>query len=183
MAGLKTRDLVYSSLGVTLLIISSYIYVPLPFTPVPGTLQTLVVILVALSFKPKISRMAIAVFLFLGSIGFPVFSGGRGGAGAILGPTGGFIMGFAVAVFLISAFRSRINSFMKAVVYSVLFGNVPIFLFGASYLAISRNLTLTQAAAAGVLPFILPDLFKTVAAAVIWSRLVKTGLLENKQQQ
>jgi len=118
MAGLKTRDLVYSSLGVTLLIISSYIYVPLPFTPVPGTLQTLVVILVALSFKPKISRMAIAVFLFLGSIGFPVFSGGRGGAGAILGPTGGFIMGFAVAVFLISAFRSRINSFMKAVVYS-----------------------------------------------------------------
>jgi len=183
MAGLKTRDLVYSSLGVTLLIISSYIYVPLPFTPVPGTLQTLVVILVALSFKPKISRMAIAVFLFLGSIGFPVFSGGRGGAGAILGPTGGFIMGFAVAVFLISAFRSRINSFMKAVVYSVLFGNVPIFLFGASYLAISRNLTLTQAAAAGVLPFILPDLFKTVAAAVIWSRLVKTGSLENKHQQ
>lgn len=179
MKNLSTRELILASLSVTLLIVSSYISVPLPFTPIPGTIQTLMVVLVALAFSPKVSRISILVFILLGALGLPVFSGGRGGAAVLLGPTGGFIMGFVIAVFLISAFKSRFHSLPTTLAGAVILGNVPIYVLGAIYLSNSTGMALSKAILVGVIPFILPDIFKTVMAVMIYRRLRLTKSLKS----
>ena len=84
--------------GTLLITLSSYITVPL--YPVPITAQTLVVLLIGLSFGPQLSFLTLSLYLFQGAIGLPVFAGGAAGLTALLGPTGGiFLASWRQAVF------------------------------------------------------------------------------------
>lgn len=85
------------ALCVALLCVSSYIAIPLPFTSVVLTAQTLVINVVALILTPVQSACAVGLYILLGICGLPVFAGGTAGIGRIIGPTGGFIVGFLVA--------------------------------------------------------------------------------------
>src|SRR5574341_25708 len=88
----KTQRLAIIAIAAAFLAISSQITIPLPIVPL--TLQTLAVGIIATVLTPLDSILAILVYLILGAIGLPVFAGGAAGFGVILGPTGGFLIGF-----------------------------------------------------------------------------------------
>lgn len=179
----KSHLVTLTGLSIALLSVSALVTVP--FGPVPFTLQTLVVVLVSLVLPPAAAAGAVAGYLALGALGMPVFSGGNAGFGVLLGPTGGFLYGFLIAVVLASMLRTRLARSEKpgrpvnrtraidALCASVVI--VVVYVCGASHLAITLGLTAGQAIAAGVAPFILLDIAKAFAAVSI-ARAVRVAL-------
>ena len=99
---MKTHDLTKMAICITLLCISSYVSFPLPLSPVMITTQTIIINLIALILTPKQAFVTVSLYIIMGLIGLPVFSGGASGLAKILSPTGGFIMGFLIAAPLMS---------------------------------------------------------------------------------
>ena len=98
----NTRDLTKITLLIALLCISSYIIIPLPFSLASITAQTIIINLLAFLLKPKQAFTVVGVYLLLGLIGIPVFSGGTGGPGRLFGPTGGYLFGYLAAATIVS---------------------------------------------------------------------------------
>ncbi len=165
----RTRELSTAALLAALLAASAWIAIPVQ--PVPITLQVFFVVLAALLLSPGWAFGALLVYLGLGAIGVPVFSGGRGGIGVLAGPTGGYLFGFLIAVGFASSLRIVLEEtpVPQTVIdaFTALLAVVTIYLVGTVQLAMVLNLTPSQAAVAGVAPFIIPDLAKAVAAVVV----------------
>lgn len=162
-------------IGTGLITLSSYVTVPL--YPVPVTAQTLVVLLIGLSFGSQLTIMTISLYLFQGAIGLPVFAGGAGGLGALFGPTGGYLFGFLAAGSLLGflARRGFGKSFVTTIIAMVA-GNAVIYLLGVSWLA--HFIGIENALAQGILPFLYGDVLKILTAAslmpVAWKFLSHT---------
>ena len=151
--------------GTLLITLSSYVTVPL--YPVPITAQTLVVLLIGLSFGPHLSFLTLSLYLFQGAIGLPVFAGGAGGLPALFGPTGGYLFGFVAAATLLGllARRGFGKNFVTTII-AMLAGNAVIYLFGVSWLA--NFIGIENAVTHGILPFLYGDALKIfVASAMI----------------
>lgn len=99
----STKSLVTSGLLIALLIVSCFFTIPLG--PVPFTLQTAVVILIALLLTPRQAAKTCGVYLLMGAIGLPVFSSMTGGLGKLLGPTGGFLLSYLIGTVIASSVR------------------------------------------------------------------------------
>lgn len=99
----KTRQLAMCALCIALLVASCFFTIPIG--PVPFTLQTAVVILIALLLEPKYAAATTGIYLLMGAIGLPVFSSMTGGVGKILGPTGGFLISYLIGTFIASNLR------------------------------------------------------------------------------
>ncbi|WP_406660140.1 biotin transporter BioY [Methanolobus sp. ZRKC3] len=165
------RKMAYASLFAAMIAVGAYIRIPLPFSPVPITLQVLFVLLAGAMLGARWGTLSVVVYLLLGIAGLPVFSGGSSGIGVVLGPTGGYLIGFLVAAFLIGAMSQR-NGISRPL-YNVLYmlaGTFIIFLFGASYLMHSAQLTFSEGMALGVIPFIPGGIIKIALASLIASR-------------
>ena len=93
------RGMAYASMFGALTAVGAYIMIPLP--PVPITLQTLFVNLAGALLGGYLGALSQVVYILLGVIGLPVFAGGKAGAGVLLGPTGGYLIGFVVGAFVI----------------------------------------------------------------------------------
>jgi biotin transport system substrate-specific component len=94
----QTHGLVWVSLFAALIAVGSYLHFPLG--PVPISLQVLFVLMAGFILGPKGGSMAVGLYILAGLVGLPVFYGGHGGLGHVLGPTGGYIIGFIPAVFV-----------------------------------------------------------------------------------
>lgn len=105
--GSRTRNIATCALCVALLCAS--VFFTIPIGPVPFTLQTAVVILIALLLSPKHAAAATAIYLLMGAIGLPVFSGVTGGLGKLMGPTGGFLISYLIGTFLASTVRTALE--------------------------------------------------------------------------
>jgi biotin transport system substrate-specific component len=165
----RTRSVVLCGLSIALLSVGAAIQVP--FGPVPFTLQTLMLFLIVLVLTPTEALCAVGGYLVLGAIGLPVFAGFRGGFGMLLGPTGGFLMGFFVAALsaglLRRLFGRRTGGFAAAAALDVLCIVVVAFIYyavGAWWFSFSTGASLSVALATCVLPFLIPDALKAVAA-------------------
>ncbi len=161
--------------------------VSVPFWPVPMTLQTGAVALLAAAYGWRLGLATVLLYLGEGALGLPVFQGTpqQGlGAGYMLGPTGGFLLGFAVAAAIIGWLAER--GFDRGPVRlfgAMLIGTVPVFLVGVVWLAWFAMLPsggsgvgIAKAIAGGVAPFILGDVLKLALAACLVSagaRLVR----------
>jgi biotin transport system substrate-specific component len=139
--------------------------------PVPVTFQVLVVVLAALLLTPAQAALAVGVYLVEGAIGLPVFAGMTGGLGALAGPTGGYLFGFlagAVAGAWVRervgarAVRTGIADAVAAVTVLVL-----IYACGVVQLAFVTGLAPAAALGAGLLPFVVPDAMKALAAIAV----------------
>src|SRR3990167_2024777 len=95
------KFLVFSALFAALTAAVSPIKIPLGFTPVPITLQTLVVLLSGAMLGPYYGALAMILYVTVGALGLPVFAGGGSGIGALLGPTGGYLFSYFIAAFVI----------------------------------------------------------------------------------
>lgn len=170
---MTTRKMVHSAILLAILSLSAYISIPLPWG-VPITAQTLVVNLIALSQKKENSLIIIALYLLFGAIGLPIFSGGKAGLGTLLGPTGGFLLSYLPAVFLMGWMLEK-NENQPKIIHSFLIavgvGMPIIYGFGLVWLKFFAALTWKNAFIAAVLPFIPGDIAKAGIAAVLAQRL------------
>lgn len=161
--------------GSLLIALSAHVAVPLPWTPVPMTLQTFAVVLLALVMGPTAAVAASVTYLAEGALGMPVFApGGTGGVLQLFGITGGFLMAYPAAAALAGRlFHSNRTSFMKATMAAAA-GIVLMLASGAAWFAAWSHLSLRAVLAVTVLPFLAGEAVKTVAAAGIATALFRT---------
>jgi len=165
------RDLSYISLFATLIAVSGYITIPLPFSTVPVTAQTLAVMLAGGLLPPSHAAVSVLVFLMMGAVGIPVFSGGAAGLGIILGKTGGYLVGFIAGAVFISFTKGKNPGFLRLLAVYTAGGILLVYVFGVLWLAQVTGMDIGKAVIFGALPFIPGDIVKIVVAALITLKL------------
>ncbi len=150
--------------GLSACLIALCAQINIPLKPVPITLHTVGIMLLAVTCQRTIALQAILLYLALGAIGVPVFSGFSGGPHVFLGPTGGYLLGFVVSVATMTTLRTLLDdkNFLH-VILNCLLGTVIIIAFGVGRLGMLIGLK--SAINNGLLPFILPALLKIMLVA------------------
>jgi biotin transport system substrate-specific component len=155
------KDLLIIAAASIIISLSAYITIPLPFTPVPLVLQCHMVLLMAAMLGSKKGTLATLLFIAQGMFGLPVFAGGNAGVLCLVGPTGGYLLGYVAAAFLtgyiVDILKEKSNS---KVLIAMTCGNLVIYLFGMTWL--SSFIGFNSAFTLGVLPFIIGDAFKLI---------------------
>jgi biotin transport system substrate-specific component len=158
------RRLVAIGIGALVVALAAQVRIPLPFTPVPVTLQDLAVLTVGGLLGPAAGAAALATYLALGMLGLPVFAGGGAGLAWLLGPTGGYLLAFPVAALVMGAVAARAG-FGRALLGAAL-GMVLIHLGGVAQLTLLSG-DLGAAVRLGSLPFLSVSLLKVGLAAAL----------------
>lgn len=167
--------------GSVLTALAAQVSIPLPFTPVPITGQTFAVLLVGAALGSRRGAASMALYLAEGLAGLPVFAGGKAGLAVLLGPTGGYLIGFIAAAFVTGWFAERgWDRRPLTTALAMVLGNVVIYLFGVSWLSVFVGVA--KAPLLGMIPFLPGDLLKIVLATIAlpgaWWILRRTGLGE-----
>ncbi|AFE08214.1 BioY family protein [Corallococcus coralloides DSM 2259] len=138
-----------------------------PGSPVPITGQTLAVVLTAAALGPGRGLAAQAAYLLLGAVGLPFFAKGASGWGALVGPTGGFLVGFLPAAFLVGlAARHGYDRRWWTAVPLFFAGQVLVLVIGVCWLQVKAGLDFATAFQKGFLPFVPGGLLKAVIAGL-----------------
>ncbi|WP_456338927.1 biotin transporter BioY [Fervidibacter sacchari] len=149
-----------------LLIACAQVRIPLPFTPVPITGQTLGVLLAGALLGSRYGTAVVAAYVAQGLIGLPVFAGWKGGITALFGPTGGYILGFIPAAFLVGWLLERgWHRKLSTIVTAFVIGNATIYAFGLPWLAFFVGWQ--QVLQMGLLPFLPGDFLKLMVAVSV----------------
>ncbi len=139
--------------------------VVLPFTPVPITGQTLGVLLVAAALGPRRGAAAVLAYLAEGLLGLPVFAGGGSGLGYLLGPTGGYLVGFVAAAWVVGAWAQRSGRRLATAWLGFVAGEAVLYAVGLFWLG--WYVGWAQAPALGLFPFLLGDALKAGLAGLL----------------
>lgn len=154
---------------------------PLPFSPVPISLTNFAVYLAVYVLGMKKGTLSYIIYLIIGFAGVPVFSAFTSGPGKLLGPTGGYLIGFVFMSIICGLFIDRWPSNIAIHFTGMVLGTAVCYLFGSVWLSIQASMPFSAALAAGVLPFLPGDLAKMVivmaAGTQIRKRLMKAGLI------
>ena len=156
--------------GVAFLSIMSQVLIPLPYTPVPISLGTFGVTLMALLYGRKLGTATILSYVAAGSLGAPIFAGGK--AGSLFSPTGGYILGYIIAVVILGylADKGVTKSYVKTIL-SLLLSSAIILTLGA--LVLSLFMPGKNAFMIGVLPFLPGDALKSTTVTLLLPTLWK----------
>ncbi len=155
---------VYAALMAALTAVGALIAIPIG--PVPIVLQNLFVMLAGLLLGARWGAASMGVYLLAGALGLPVFAGGSGGIGRLLGPTGGYLVGFLPAVLLIGVVSGGKTRFWMRDAIAVAGGSLVIYGFGLVWLNHITHMGWDRALAVGMLPFLPGDIAKGVAAVL-----------------
>ncbi len=141
----------------------------LPFTPVPITLQTLVVMLAGATLGSRRGAIAMLLYLAEGAVGLPVFAGGAGGLIYLtLAPSAGYLWSYPFAAFVVGYLCERhLDRSIVTSAIAMIPGTVIIYAIGVSWLALETHLKLWQAFTEGMLPFLPGDITKIIIAAIL----------------
>ena len=170
---LNTGDLALVALFAAVMAVCSWITVP---AAVPFTLQTMGVFLAVGLLGGKRGTISVLVYLFLGAIGLPVFSGFSGGLGYMMGATGGYIIGFLFSALIMWFMEKVFGRDMKILILSMVLGLILCYAFGTAWFMTvysGSNGPIDLATALGwcVFPFIIPDAIKIAVACLLIRRL------------
>lgn len=180
----KIQDITKISLCVALLCVTSYLVIPLPFTPIVLGFQTIMVNLVGLLFRFKEAGITILVYLLMGLIGLPVFSAGTAGPGKLFGPTGGFYFGFLAAVLVISLLKGKKISFVRYCVVTIVAGLPIQHFFAVLFMCMHNGWNVSAAFLTVSLPFLVGDVIKCVMASfvgVALNRVLTYSVIDRKK--
>jgi biotin transport system substrate-specific component len=161
---LLLREALLLLAGTVFLSLTARIQVPLPFSPVPLTGQTLGVLLIGALYGPRRGALCVLAYIGEGLAGLPVFAGGRFGLSVLLGPTGGYIAGFVPAAF-VAGFAGNARRPVALRFTTLLIASALVYVLGAPWLAFTLNRGLDVALMTGVLPFLLGDAIKSAIVA------------------
>ncbi|ABB15488.1 bioY family protein [Carboxydothermus hydrogenoformans Z-2901] len=171
MIKLTIKTVIYAALLAAVTAVLAQIAIPLP-GGVPFTLQVFAVFL-GIFLLGKKSFWGMLTYLLLGAIGLPVFAQARGGIGVILGPTGGYLLGFALSGLIGGFIVERSNFNIGGKILAVLVSLILIYSLGTIQLAYILKLPLSKAIAVGVKPFVPWDIIKGVMAILLATHLQK----------
>lgn len=154
--------------------------ISIPFSPVPISLTNLVVYFSIYILGMKRGTLSYLVYLLIGLVGIPVFSGFTGGPAKLLGPTGGYLIGFIFMAMICGYFIDKWSNKWYLCFLGMILGTALCYLFGTVWLAYQAEMSFSAALAAGVIPFVPGDLIKIIIAMLIApqisTRLRKAGL-------
>lgn len=179
--GRPARRIALVGLFAALTAVGAQIQTPLPFSPVPVVLSNFFALLAGLVLGPRLGATTQVVYLLLGVVGVPVFAGMRGGPQVLVGPTGGYLVGFILAAAAAGALRGSGVSAGRAIAAAVV-GAALIYVTGVPWLVHVIGLQwpgmsgagLHKVLVVGVLPFLPGDAFKAVVAGLITPALVRS---------
>jgi biotin transport system substrate-specific component len=165
----KTTDIVYIAIFAALMAVCSWISIPME---VPFTLQTFAVFLAVVLLGGRRGTISVLVYILLGAIGLPVFSGFSGGLGKLMGVTGGYIIGFLFSALVMWACEKLIGKKIWAYAISMILGLIVCYAFGTVWFMVvyARNnnaMQLMSVLSMCVFPFIIPDIVKIALALII----------------
>lgn len=164
-AKILTRTATFAAL----ISIGGWVSIVVPILPlVPFTLQTLFLLLAALVMK-RYAVLPAVLYILLGVCNLPVFHNGTAGLGVLLGPTGGYIIGFVPAALIAGLLCEK--TFRHAKITGIISASIIIWIFGSAWLSLSTGMPFAAAVMVGVLPFIPGDILKGVAALAIARRV------------
>jgi biotin transport system substrate-specific component len=161
----RLRDTALVAAGAVLTGVAAQVAVPLPFTPVPLTLQTFAVLLVGAAMGPWRGLASMGLYVVAGAAGIPWFAGGASGAGSA---SFGYAVGFIAAAGIVGRFSAgaRTRSPWKTVML-LLMGNLVIYAVGVPWVALATGMPLGRAVSLGLVPFVIGDLVKMAAAGIL----------------
>ncbi|MCC8104626.1 MAG: biotin transporter BioY [Clostridiales bacterium] len=173
--GMKTIDMVYIAVFAALMAVCSWISIP---TTVPFTLQTFGVFMAVGILGGKRGTLAVLVYILLGAIGLPVFAGFSGGIGALLGTSGGYIVGFLFSALTMWLMENTLGRSTAVQIASMVLGLIVCYAFGTVWFMVVYT---SQTGAVGLMtvlgwcifPFVIPDLVKIALAFLLSNRLRK----------
>ncbi len=161
----QLKRMVYAALMAALTAAGAYLAIPLG--PVPIVLQNLFIMLAGLLLGGRWGLISVAVYLLAGAVGLPVFAGGTGGVGKFVGPTGGYLLGFGAAAYLIGIISESGRGRVTIDVLAMVAGTLIIYAFGVSWLKVVTGISFSKALTVGMLPFLIGDALKIAAAIPI----------------
>jgi biotin transport system substrate-specific component len=162
----KSRIFANSAIFIGLVTLGGW--VSLPFFPVPFTLQTLFVLLAGAVMRRN-AIIPLGMYVFLGILGLPVFHNGVAGPGVLMGPTGGYLVGFIIAALIAGLAYEFESPYLHVIGFAA--ATIAIYACGVTWMMYSMRIDFLPALVAGVLPFIPGDIVKAAAAYTIAKRL------------
>ncbi len=151
------------AIAVAIMALSAQVAVPLPFTPVPMTLQPVAVLAIGALLGTRMGLAALVAYLVIGMVGAPVFAMGRGGVGHLFGPTGGYLLAFPIAAWVAGLGGAhRLRTMVPAMIGAM----IVIHAGGAAWLALLGG-DAAFAWDAGFVPFLTGDILKVALAAAV----------------
>ncbi len=166
-----TRRLVFCALFTALIAVFSQLQ--LPVGPVPVSLATLGVMLCGLLLGWRYGALAVGAYILLGAVGVPVFAGFQGGAGRLLGPTGGYIVGYLFYALLAGLNLPRLQERFWGRCVLLLLGTAVCYVLGTAWFVKTSGRTLAESLSLCVVPFLPGDAAKIALAAFLTPRLRK----------
>lgn len=175
----KLRMMIVTALFSAIIGVLAQITIPLPLVPITG--QTLAIGLAATILGSRYGSFSVILYLIIGSSGVPVFAEFSGGFSKLIGPTGGYLVGFLPTAFLIGWFMEKTSFNFKNAVIANSIGMLITLAFGTAWLKVAANLSWTAALAGGFTPFIVVGLIKASLASwigiLVRNRLISAKLL------
>lgn len=172
-AKIRTRDIAYIAIFTALMAVCSWISIP---TAIPFTLQTMAVFLAVGLLGGKRGTIAVVAYVLLGAVGAPVFANFSGGAGILLGQTGGYILGFIGSTILMWALERFLGGKLWGLGLSMVLGLLVCYAFGTAWFMVvypmgGESVTLWTALTWCVFPYVVFDLIKIALALTLTSQL------------
>ena len=169
----KTYDIVKISICISILCVASFIAIPIPFSLTSITLQTIAINVIAILLKPKQTLYVIGIYILMGLLGFPVFAGGTAGFAKLASPVGGYYLGFAISIFVMSLLKGKENKLYRYILITILVG-LPIQHICAIFImGLHNGFDFYSAFIIISLPFIFIDTIKCVISSIILKILKK----------
>jgi biotin transport system substrate-specific component len=162
----KLRSIVLCSLMAGLMAAGAFILVPIG--PVPIVLTNLFVLLSGLLLGARWGATSAALYLLVGALGLPVFSGGRAGLAHLFGPTGGYLFGFILSAGITGFISGRFRRSRTGSVIAVIFGSLIIYSLGVPWLKTITQMTWNKAWMVGMVPFLPGDALKAISAVILY---------------
>ncbi len=171
---LTTKELTQVALAAAFLTICAWTAIPLGEVPI--TLQTFAIFIIAGLFNIKCGMIALTVYLLMGMVGLPVFAGMTGGLGHIIGPTGGYLVGFFLTILIIGTMMKRFGKKLAVLGISAILGMILCYAFGTIwfctlYTGGINGAGITVALIKCVAPYLIPDILKLIFATWTVKRL------------
>ena len=172
---MKNREIAYIGLCTALIAVCSWISIPLT---VPITLQTFAIFLTVALLGLKNGTITVLVYILLGAIGLPVFSGFKSGAAVLLGTTGGYIIGFLFSAIVVGLILKFFGKSTLVMFISMIIGLIVCYIFGTIWFMIvymknTGDIGLVSVLSWCVIPFIIPDIIKIILAIILYKPLSK----------
>ncbi|MDD4565382.1 MAG: biotin transporter BioY [Eubacteriales bacterium] len=181
MKNISTTNLTLIALMTAVTCILGPLSIIIPVSPVPITFTNLAIFFTVILLGLKKGTISYLVYLLIGFVGVPVFSNFTGGPAKLMGPTGGYLIGFIFLALIAGFFVDKYSGKVHMYIVGMVLGMIVTYALGTGWLAVQANMTFEAALFAGVIPYLPGDIIKIIIAAIIGpavkKQIVRAGYL------